>query len=78
MWTWASWFPRAGPVVIGRFRFSFLLLFGKRNDLENVCILKFAPNLLKQNFLGSLSPNLHEKNIACHFKILFYRALFNP
>ena len=51
-----------------KFSFSvFLLLFGKRNDLENVCILKFAPNLLKQFFLGSLSPDLHEKNIACHF-----------
>ena len=34
-----------------KFSFSvFLLLFGKRNDLKNVCILKFAPNLLKQIF----------------------------
>ena len=47
VWPWASWFPRAGPVAIGCFIFSFSLLFEKRNDLENVWILKFAPNLLK-------------------------------
>ena len=37
------------------------------NALENVCVLILAPNLLKQILLGSLSPDLHDKNIACHF-----------
>jgi len=37
------------------------------NALENVWVLKFAPNLLKQILLGSLSPGLLEKIIACHF-----------
>ena len=35
--------------------------------LENVCVLILAPNLLRQILLGSVSPDLHEKNIACHF-----------
>ena len=44
-----------------------LLLFEKGNTLENVCVLILAPNLLKQILLGSLSPDLHDKNIACQF-----------
>jgi len=47
--------------------FGFSLLFGKINTLENVYVLILAPNLLKQILLGSLSPDLHDKNIACHF-----------
>ena len=46
-WPWASWFPRAGPVTIGVFVFSFLYYLKMRNDLENVWILKVVPNLLK-------------------------------
>ena len=60
-------FPWAGPVVIGKLFSVFLLLFGKRNTLENDCVLILAPNLLKQILLCSLSPDLHDKNIACHF-----------
>ena len=60
-------FPWAGPVVIGKLFSVFLLLFGKRNTLENGCVLILAPNLLKQILLCSLSPDLHDKNIACHF-----------
>ena len=37
------------------------------NALKNVCVLILAPNLLKQNLLGSLSPDLLGKIFACHF-----------
>ena len=37
------------------------------NALENVCVLLFAPNLLKQILLDSLSADLLGKIIACHF-----------
>ena len=55
----------------------YSLLFENRNGLKNVWVLKFAPNLLKQILLGSLSSDLLGKNCACHFEILFYRILFN-
>ena len=59
--------PTGRPSSNRKMNFGFLLLFGKRNTLENVCVLILAPNLLKQILLGSLSPDLHDKNIACHF-----------
>jgi len=40
-------FSWAGPVVIGKMFSVFLLLFGKRNTLENVCVLIFAPKMVK-------------------------------
>jgi len=40
-------FSWAGPVVIGKMFLVFLLLFGKRNTLENVCVLIFAPKMVK-------------------------------
>ena len=37
------------------------------NALGIYNFLKMAPNLLKQILLCFLSPDLHDKNIACHF-----------
>ena len=45
----------------------YYLLFEIKNGLKNVWMIKLAPNLLKQNLLGSLSPDLLGKIIACHF-----------
>jgi len=44
----------------------YSFLFENRNGLQNIWILKVAPNLLKQIFLGSLLPDLLGKIIACH------------
>ena len=59
--------PMGRPSTNRKNVFGFSLLFEKRNTLENVCVLILAPNLLKQILLCSLSPDLHDKNIACHF-----------
>jgi hypothetical protein len=39
--------PLGGPVAIRNFFSVFLLLFEKRNGLENGCVLIFAPNQVK-------------------------------
>ena len=43
-------FPRAGPVVIGKIDFSFLLLFGKRNTLEKYLYTHFGSKFVETNF----------------------------
>jgi len=45
----------------------YYLLFEIKNGLKNVWMVKFAPNLLKQIFLGFLLSDLLGKIIACHF-----------
>ena len=55
----------------------YYLLFEIKNGLKNVWMIKLVPNLLKQNLLGSLSPDLLGKIVHVIFDILFYRILFN-